>query len=264
MDGEQSLDEIQFLLLGEIARRTRKNEAVLKGGMAMRTMHSARMSKDIDFSGDPNVSLPSLQKHIRDAVKATVAMLVGRVSNVRVSEPKQTETVCRWKINGEFSDTGSPFNLTVEISRRGLPPSEHVVSRNVVPPAGYRVGPFLVDVYDMEAMAASKVAALTSPDRTAPRDLYDLHVLIEKGAGAPVDLLKGQGADALKEQADILWQKIDGMTYSLFRSEVLPHLPSDARERFSEAIYDEMRMSVGGTVESWIESALRACQRRTP
>lgn len=262
MDAESSLDELQFLLLGEIARRTRKNEAVLKGGMAMRTLHSQRMSKDMDFSGDPSVSLPTLQKHIREAVKATVATLGGRVSNVRVSEPKQTATVCRWKINGEFADSGAPFHLTIEISRRGLPPAAHIVSRNIVPPAGYRAGPFLVDVYDMEAMAASKVAALTSPDRTAPRDLYDLHVLIGKGVAAPIDLLREQGDETLREQADILGGKLDAMPYALFRSEVLPHLPGDARTRFSEVLYDEMRADVGAVVDEWLKGALHASPRR--
>lgn len=69
----------------------------------------------------------------------------------------------------------------------GLPPAEHLVRLNLVPPLAYRMTQFGVSSFDAHAMAASKVGALHSANRSVPRDIFDLSDLIAQGAN-PVPL----------------------------------------------------------------------------
>lgn len=90
-----------------------------------------------------------------------------------------------------------------------------------------------------------------------PRDLFDLHVLIEAEvpdrssllsnlANAPARLVQG-----LAE----LWPKIEAMTYAQFRSEVVPYLPAAVATAIDEASFDEIRLKVGENVEKWLRAA---------
>lgn len=113
---------LQTRILAAIFSDTVKHEIVLKGGMAMRAaLGSTRMTKDIDLGQSPDIPLTRLQSVMRGAIKK--ALSTNLLHDVVVSEPKQTDTVGRWKINGQ-TDGGSHVQLTVEVSRRGLPPRE--------------------------------------------------------------------------------------------------------------------------------------------
>src|SRR5258707_5113855 len=75
-----------------------------------------------------------------------------------------------------------------------------------------------VSVYDEQSLADNKLAALLDDRRTAPRDIYDLELLLARGvcpSSATVENLGGQ-ATLMKRVAD----KLDLMGWSLFRDEV--------------------------------------------
>jgi hypothetical protein len=92
-----------------------------------------------------------------------------------------------------------------------------------------------------------KFAALVDERRTAPRDIYDLELLLARGAcpsRATVDNLGGQAA-LVKRVSD----KLDLMGWALFRDEVLPTLPMEMRANIDEDEYLAMKVRLLETLE---------------
>lgn len=249
---------LQTRILSALFADTMRHEFVLKGGMAMRTeCGSSRMTKDIDLGQDVSVPVERLRAVMRGAIKK--ALVTQLLRDVKISEPKQTDTVGRWKINGE-TDGGSHVQLTIEVSRRGLPPAEHIKTVNYIPPVEYGVPPTLVDVYDLQAMAASKVLALLGENRLAARDLFDLNLLIEMKVTPPVELLAGMGPDYLESAMNEIWSKIDMFTYEQFKSEIFPYVSEQVASRLTEAAFEDMRIAVATNIERWLAEARNISQ----
>ena len=121
----QIRDSLQQRLLTHLYRGTESSSLVLKGGAAMRVLtESARYTQDLDFDHDPHRSIASLQKTVRAAIDR--AMQGSGLTQISVSEPKQTDTVARWKISSRTS-AGENLHLTVEVSRRRAPDLSHVI-----------------------------------------------------------------------------------------------------------------------------------------
>lgn len=239
-------DIIQARLLSSIFSRSLKNQVALKGGVAMRVlMGSPRHTKDIDLAQNPSESLRSLQNLIRLSIKECAS---GFLSDLVVTEPKQTETVARWKIGGK-TQSGTEIHLTVEVSRRGIP-AGHVIQKALPANSVAFSQSVIVDVYDEGAMSASKVFALHSDNRVAPRDLYDLHILVQ--AHVKPDPSFFEGIDDKRGFVEQVWKKIDLMGWELFREEVIPFLPESAPSRIDEGAFLEMKLVVGEAVESWL------------
>src|ERR1700677_5159859 len=119
----QIRDAFQLRLLTFLYRGSTSSSLVLKGGAAMRVLTaSARYTQDLDFDHDPHRSLGSLQRTVRSAIdRATQG---SGLSQISISESKQTDTVARWKIAGRTS-AGESLHLTVEVSRRRAPDLGH-------------------------------------------------------------------------------------------------------------------------------------------
>jgi predicted nucleotidyltransferase component of viral defense system len=152
---------------------------------------SARYTQDLDFDHDPHRSLASLQKTVRSAVDRAVQG--SGLLKTSVSESKQTETVARWKISARTA-AGEDLHLTVEVSRRRTPDLSRVI-KVPVQIADRTLPRVYVSVYDEQALADNKLAALLDERRTAPRDIYDLELLLARGicpAAPAVERLGGQ------------------------------------------------------------------------
>src|SRR5215475_3887271 len=107
-------DSLQQRLLTHLYRGAESSSLVLKGGAAMRVLtESARYTQDLDFDHDPHRSLASLQRTVRSAIDR--ALQGSGLADVSISEPKQTDTVARWKISGR-TNSGDSLHLTVEVS----------------------------------------------------------------------------------------------------------------------------------------------------
>src|SRR5260370_2002799 len=117
------------------------------------------------------------------------------LAQISVSEPKQTDPVARWKISARTA-AGDSLHLTVEVSRRRAPDLSHVV-KVPVQVADRTLPRVYVSVYDEQALTDNKLAALIDDRRTAPRDIYDLELLLARGvvpSVAAVENLGGQAA----------------------------------------------------------------------
>lgn len=249
-------EALQSRLLVELMGNAMHKELVLKGGMAMRVVHgSVRYTKDIDLDAD----LKHSKERVRGIVKRSIerTLTSGLIANAKVSEPKQTETTLRWKIVGTQPGSNAPMNLTVEVSRRATMAGGHIIE--VPLPAAYAGGAadVKVQVLDSQAIALTKVLALTDPNRLAPRDLFDLHVLIEAQVNDPTRLFAGlpNARERLPRAIADLWPKIEAMTYAQFMSDVVPNLPDGVAKAIDEDAFDDMRLKVGASVEKWLRGA---------
>ena len=246
-DSTDVLELMQYQILGAVFSRSVRNEVVLKGGFALRAiLGSARLTKDIDLQQDgQRYALPRLQRLMRSAIKEALAS--GLLQQPVVTEPKQTDTVARWKVNGR-TQGGSHVHLTIEVSRRGLPPAEHLVCTALSRPGLPRAA--MVDSYDANALAASKTQAFLDEFRVAPRDLYDLDILIRMKARPPRAMIRHLQTPAHRERVA---EKMDAITYAQFRAEVLPNLPEGEAQRLDAAEFEQMRARVMFALLDWLE-----------
>ena len=243
-------DTFQQRLLTCLYRGPESSSLVLKGGAAMRVVTaSARYTQDLDFDHDSRRSLASLQKTVRSAIAR--ALQGSGVTQASISEPKQTDTVARWKISG-LTSTGEELRLTVEVSRRGSPDFSHVVKIPVQ--VGDRTLPRVyVSVYDGQALVDNKLMALLDEYRTAPRDLYDLEMLLAAGtcpSAAAIERAGGPGALIPR-----VAEKLDLMGWVLFRDQVLPALPPEIQTHIDEDEYLAMKLRLLESLEQCVATS---------
>ncbi len=252
-------EALQTRLLVELMSNAMHKELVLKGGMAMRAVHgSVRYTKDIDLDADERASKERIQGVVRRSIERAVSS--GLIANALVTAPKQTDTTLRWKITGTQPNSTAPMNLTVEVSRRPKLIEGHVVEVPLDKSFNQTGRDVRVQVLDSQHIAVTKVLALTDPMRMAPRDLFDLNVLLEAGVEDPGPLL-AQMPDAKQRLPLImaeLWPKIEAMSYEQFRTEVVPYLPTEVGQAIDSEAFDAMRVDVGVAVEQWLQTAAAA------
>lgn len=247
-----AIDRCQVGLLRALATRY-SARLYLKGGMAMRALFgSLRLTKDIDFERDPSLSNDSLRKALPAALRA--AALASTLQAPGVSITKDTRTTLRASLAATLKETGAPVHFEVEISGRGLPPPEYLVRLNLVPPMAYRMTQFGVSSFNAHAMAASKVAALHSDNRSVPRDIFDLNDLIAQGAN-PVALLARAQHDWLMAIAGRTIERTSAIGWDRANEEVLPYLPVSVRGTFDAAAWEDMCLKVAQTVDAWLAEA---------
>lgn len=230
-------DDLQQRLLTHLYRGAESSSLVLKGGAAMRVLTaSARYTQDLDFDHDPHRSLGSLQRTVRSAIdRATQG---SGLSQISISESKQTDTVARWKIAGRTS-AGESLHLTVEVSRRRAPDLGHVI-KVPVQIADRTLPRVYVSVYDEQALVDNKLRALLAENRTAPRDIYDLELLLARGVYPSAAIVEEVGGHATLVPR--VSEKLDLMGWALFRDQVLPALPREIQVNIDEEEYLSMKI----------------------
>jgi len=104
-----------------------------------------------------------------------------------------------------------------------------------------------VSVYDEQALAENKLAALIDDRRTAPRDVYDLELLLARGVVPSASAIENLGGRVtlMKRVAD----KLELMSWALFRDEVLPTLPVELHPHVDEDEYLAMKLRLLETLE---------------
>ena len=238
-------DMLQARVLGRLFAEA-THGLVLKGGLAMRVLHDhARATKDIDLDADHSLPMHSIQAWMRRALKTAA---VGLVTDVQITEPKQTDTTMRWKVAGRDPISNQVLHLTVEVShRRDIAPEEV----QVVTACNTAMFPKPIPVYQSPILALNKMTALLSPTRDAPRDVLDLYLLITAHVKPPIKELRTWIAQHDTHVVQQMWDKIESMDETRFRSEVLPSLTPCARSAEYED-WDRVRMTVAEHVAAWI------------
>jgi hypothetical protein len=89
--------------------------------------------------------------------------------------------------------------------------------------------------------------------RTAPRDIYDLELLLARGVVPSAAAVENMGGvvTLMKRVAD----KLDLMRWALFRDEVLPTLPVEIHTHIDEDEYLAMKVRLLETLERSLNKA---------
>ena len=254
-------EDLQMRILSELFRHTKRQEIILKGGMAMRIIaKSIRYTKDIDLDASPMTEAEQAREYVRASIRSATMAVSGYIRNIKITEPKQTDTTLRWKINGFLADTNEPFNLTVEVSRRGFLAKDHFITTMFVPSEEYNLPPAMVESYDIHALLVSKIGAMLNDRRDAPRDPYDISVLFAMNANPGFELMKkglfekyNMTPDAVMDK---IWKKLDMINWNRFREEVLSYMPGFMTSRFTEEYFNEFIVNVGEKLNSLV---MRGC-----
>lgn len=244
-------NQMQFIALLVRQGATR---LILKGGMAMRALYgSTRLTKDVDFDCEDNVSQQSMQTHMNKAL-VQAARLVG-LAGAEVARTKSGERSARWRIVGTAAGDVKMV-WEVEVSRRGVPPPEFIETKPFETPVAYRIPPFTVRVYGPAVMAGGKVNALLSENRSVPRDVYDLSELIRHGAD-PTELWSRRiPRHVLERKRPLIMAKIEIVDFAMAAAELLPYIAPRIRQSIDEARWDEIRLDVAHHVERWMDAAI--------
>lgn len=234
--------------------RKRGEGFVLKGGAAMRVRFgNERMTKDLDLDfTNPKRSADSLHKSVRQAIDQAARGLP--IADVRVHEPGKREASPRWKVNFR-DDAGHPVHVEIEVSRdRARVAPGRVVQQRVQPLAQSGGTRFWVDVYDDATLATTKLAALL--DRAAPRDVYDLDLLMDAGeppSPQQVQWAVAQAGIGERSPADVLWAQLDGIGWDRFRDELRDALPLETAGRIDDEEWEAMKLRVGEYAQALLE-----------
>ncbi len=252
-DEAQARDRCQLQFLAQLMRQG-ADRFVLKGGMAMRALYgSARLTKDIDFDCEDSVSAQSMKAQMPKALEqaARAAGLVG----IKVTRTKAGDLASKWRLDAQLKG-GHPVTFDVEVSRRGVPGAAYVTTKTVQAPYEYRISPFVVRVYTPAAMAAGKVNALLSHNRSVPRDVYDLYDFVQQGVDPSSLWIAHLPREVLQRKRNAVWAKVDGIKFDQAFDELLPYIPPGLRETIDEPSWDSMRTDVAAHVDKWLEVAI--------
>jgi len=227
--------------------------------MAMRALYgSARLTKDIDFDCADSISDRSLATRIPNALEQA-ARSAGIVEQ-KIDRTKSGERASRWRLTGRTRDRVA-VTWEVELSRRGVPDARFVETRTIQPPYEYTIAPFVARVYSETAMAAGKVNALLSDNRSVPRDVYDLADLVRRG-GSPVPLwIERLSRENLKRKRDAVLPKVALIDFPLANAELLPYLARDIRATIDQKRWGDMQLEVTEGVLRWFEEAIPKSKR---
>lgn len=243
--------QMQFVAL---LMRQGASRLVLKGGMAMRALYgSTRLTKDVDFDCEDNLSQQSLKSHMNRAL--TQAARLAGLAGAEVTQTKRGERSCRWRIVGTAAGDVK-IVWEVEVSRRGVPPPEFIETKPFETPLAYRIPPFGVRVYGPAAMAGGKVGALLSEHRSVPRDVYDLAELIRHGADPTQLWIRRIPRQVLLRKRPVIMAKVEIIDFAMAAAELLPYIAPQIRHTMDEARWDEIRLDVARHIERWMDEAM--------
>jgi predicted nucleotidyltransferase component of viral defense system len=170
----QERDYLQHLILWLVYSSSQ--ELIFKGGTALRLVYGGnRYSEDLDFNGPDDVAkLQSLWEKVVAGLED-----FGVVAEVRNTWASAVGYSFDISFRGPLYDgrDHSKGKVRVDVNRR---PEEVETRRELVASDYDDVRPFVVTVLTLEHLMAEKVRALLV--RSKPRDLYDIWLLLHRGA----------------------------------------------------------------------------------
>jgi predicted nucleotidyltransferase component of viral defense system len=252
-DEAEARDHCQIQFLAQLMRQG-ADRFVLKGGMAMRALYgSARLTKDIDFDVEDSVSAQSMRTQMPKGL--LMAARGSGLNAAHVTQTKAGDRASKWRLDARLGD-GGPVSFDVEVSRRGVPGTNYVTTATVQAPYEYRIARFVVRVYTEAAMAAGKVNALLSENRNVPRDVYDIHDLVQHGADPSPLWIAHLSREALQRKRDTVWGKVDHIKFAQASAELLPYIAPALRETIDETRWNDICAEVAAAVDRWLETAI--------
>ena len=250
--------EIFHLLFLQVLTAHSRDKFVLKGGANLRYFFgSVRYSNDIDLDvvgkrgGQVERNVDAvLSGH---ALRVLLGQFDLRVQDI--SKPKQTDTTRRWKLAIARDDaTGYEVRTKIEFSNRGETSDDRLfetIPRHIVDP--YAVRPASLSHYGLTAALEQKMAALALRSETKARDVFDLELLFRLRRTSE----QLRAIDV--RHAPLAAQRAREISYSSFRSEVVPFLDPDIAVLYDDdEQWESMRTTVGDEITTLVERAREA------
>lgn len=237
----QAVEVFHLLFLRAFGARVEKSLYALKGGANLRFFHkSIRYSEDIDLDLR-TMSAATLRNHMKRVLGApsfAQTLQAQKIELTQISAPKQTETSQRWKLRLRVSDA-TDVPTKIEFSRRRLDDGAAYAPVDPEIVRKYRLYPVFVQHYAADAAFSQKIAALALRKETQARDVFDLKLLLDAGAGSK---------NLPHEARALLSQAIDcamAVGYEAFASQVLAYLQPQHQADYKgrapwEALQDEV------------------------
>ncbi len=237
----QCVELFHLLLLDQLGRKLDKRHFALKGGCNLRFfLKSIRYSEDMDLDAQ-TVPPDVLQDRVRlilDSKPFGQILKANGLAVARWTEPKQTDTPQRWKLNLRANGSAALLPTKIEFSRRGMPgePRFEPVDPELI--RAYRLTPIMASHYPMEIAYQQKVGALANRALTQARDVFDLYWLIVSG-------VKKELPDDLRECRQKAQENAMGVSFATFKSQVLAYLSVSHREQYdSESVWETVQLTV--------------------
>lgn len=182
----QAIELFHLVFVAHLGRRVDKSLYAIKGGCNLRFYcRSIRYSEDIDFD-IRTMAKTTLENNVNAILKSTAFTQELRSKQIGIehfTSAKQTDTTQRWKI-GLRPAGGSAVPTKIEFSRRKgldqgylLEPVDPELVRT------YELYPVLAQHYSRETAFCQKIGALCGRTVTQARDIFDLKLLLDGGAG---------------------------------------------------------------------------------
>ena len=241
------IEFFHLAFLRALSGKLSKNLYALKGGCNLRFfLKSIRYSEDLDIDVKI-VATETLRKKVRTVLESSSVNQILKLKGVSInsiSEPKQSETVQRWKIGLSFENREVPIPTKIEFSRRGMtneiefgPIDSEIIRR-------HQLYPILLSHYSKEAQFYQKILALIHRSETQARDIFDLHLLIDQG----LDFSKLKTIKQTDLQKAL--ENLNSVTFSDFKGQVLVFLEPEYQNYFSsKSVWEEFVKKVSTTLE---------------
>jgi predicted nucleotidyltransferase component of viral defense system len=155
-----------------------------------------------------------------------IILQANNIEIVHVNEPKQTDTTQRWKISIKTPASDLPLHTKVEFSRRNVDDGILFETINSTILQQYNLSPIMLNHYSLEIAYIQKINALASRSQTQARDIFDLHLLLTRGAKT----IKNKELAEHKAQAI---NNARSISFEDFKSQVLAYLPEDYFQQYN-------------------------------
>ena len=236
----QHIECFHLVLLRMMESRVDRSGWIVKGGVNLRLWFESHLcSEDLvvdAIKGSPHGLADRMDKLLsartfRDMLESQGLRLT------RCSKPKQTATTQRWKFEIQAEGVEVPLHTRVEFSRRGSAEAHALepARSDVVRPYGL-LAP-TVNHYTARSAVRQKIAALAARAEPQARDVWGLEHLLRTTGVDP-----GPFAPAERRALAVALDRATGLSFEVYRSQVVPYLPPEQQELCGAAdAWDRMR-----------------------
>jgi len=243
----QAIELFHLGFVAHLGRRVDKALFAIKGGCNLRFYcRSIRYSEDIDFD-IRTMATATLANNVDSILASSAfaqALRAKQIEVEHVTSAKQTDTTQRWKIGIRLAG-GSAIPTKIEFSRRrGLDQGHLLEPVDAELVRTYELYPVLAQHYSREAAFRQKIGALSHRTVTQARDIFDLKLLLDSGAGK--EKLPANTATEIPKAIE------NAMTigFDEFSGQVRAYLAADYQEYYgSRKVWEGLQQEVVSALE---------------
>lgn len=243
----QAIELFHLVFVVHLGKRVDKSLFAIKGGCNLRFYcKSIRYSEDIDFD-IRTMARTTLERNV-DTILASSAfaqdLSAKQIVIEHATSAKQTDTTQRWKL-GIRVGGGPALPTKIEFSRRkGLDPDYKLEAVDPDLARTYQLYPVLAQHYSPEMAFRQKIVALSRRNETQARDIFDLKLLLDGGAG--------KAALSAEVRAEIPAAVGNAMTIGFddFSGQVRAYLQPEYFDYYSREVWEALLETVVAKLEA--------------